>query len=89
MIKKRVILVFWNLLKISKAGTKQYIVPVLDIFGQATDNFEDICYSTGEDSEFFRSAVLFVDSQLKGQIKSATNLPNKDIYFNKIYTVTN
>lgn len=62
------------------------MVSLQDIFMATVENFEDLCYNSGEDSSFIRNVVLWMATQFKVQL-SSVNLANKQQYFDKLYDI--
>jgi hypothetical protein len=73
--QKRGLLILYNLLTRNQ-DLKNQVVSVLDIFLTSVDSYEDLCYNSGEDSQFISRAVLWLINQFKVQL-TAANLANK------------
>lgn len=84
--QKRVILILYNMMTVSSSYTSA-LTSYINIFTQATANFNDLCFNSGEDSQFLASTVLWMQQQLKVQLDNV-KLQNKTAYFNKIYNVS-
>lgn len=80
--QKRSLIILYNLMTRNQ-DLKNRLISLIDIYMVAVDNFNDLCYNAGEDSNFIRVVVLWLGNQFKVQLANV-NLANKQQYFDKI-----
>lgn len=85
--QKRSLIILYNLMTRNQ-DLKNKLISLIDIYMVAVDNFNDLCYNSGEDSNFIRVVVLWLGNQFKVQLANV-NLANKQQYFDKINGVIN
>jgi len=57
--QKRVILILYNMMTVSSTYTSA-VTSYINIFTKATANFNDLCFNSGEDSQFLASTVIWM-----------------------------